>query len=120
MSNLGWYQLITKWSKAVGGPKVFLALVAASGYGIVRVAEAGGKKLIKLVKREKEPKTNLKVYSFTVDGNNSNGLKFISGDEFCVAASDGDSILIEKKDDNNNPYFVSNAWLKGVSNYGDI
>lgn len=44
MGNLGWYQLITTWSKKVGGPKNLLLLVAAGGYTIVRSVEAGGKK----------------------------------------------------------------------------
>ena len=44
MGNLGWYQLITTWSKKVGGPKTLLLLIAAGGYAIVRSVEAGGKK----------------------------------------------------------------------------
>lgn len=31
MSNLGWYQVITTWSKKVGGPLNLLGIVAGVG-----------------------------------------------------------------------------------------
>ena len=60
MGNLGWYQLITTWSKKVGGPKNLLLLVAAGGYTIVRSVEAGGKKVYRLVKDKRKSGTKVK------------------------------------------------------------
>ncbi|MGC4606490.1 hypothetical protein [Enterococcus faecium] len=120
MGNLGWYQLMTTVAKKVGGPKQLLALVAAGGYVIFRGVEAGGKKVIKLVKKDNKEKTTSKVlpaYNFTKDGEGDEGLKFSSGDVFYVAAKHDDVVLIEKENDDNNPYFVSGDWLMEVSSF---
>jgi len=120
MGNLGWYQLMTTVAKKVGGPKQLLALVAAGGYVIIRGVEAGGKKVIKLVKKDNKEKSTSKVlpaYKFIIDGKDDKGLIFSSGDVFYVAARHDDVILIEKEKDDNNPYFVSVDWLMKVSSY---
>lgn len=132
MGNLGWYQLMTTVAKKVGGPKQLLALVAAGGYVIIRVVEAGGKKVIKLVKKviklvklvkkdnkEKYTSKVLPAYKFIIDGKDDKGLIFSSGDVFYVAARHDDVILIEKEKDDNNPYFVSVDWLMKVSSFKD-
>ena len=122
MGNLGWYQLMTTVAKKVGGPKQLLALVAAGGYVIIRGVEAGGKKVIKLVKKDNKEKSTSKVlpaYKFIIDGKDDKGLIFSSGDVFYVAARHDDVILIEKAKDDNNPYFVSVDWLMKVSSFKD-
>ncbi|EGP5052904.1 hypothetical protein E4K19_002603 [Enterococcus faecium] len=122
MGNLGWYQLMTTVAKKVGGPKQLLALVAAGGYVIIRGVEAGGKKVIKLVKKDNKEKSTSKVlpaYKFIIDGKDDKGLIFSSGDVFYVAARHDDVILIEKEKDENNPYFVSVDWLMKVSSFKD-
>lgn len=122
MGNLGWYQLMTTVAKKVGGPKQLLALVAAGGYVIIRCVEAGGKKVIKLVKKDNKEKSTSKVlpaYKFIIDGKDDKGLIFSSGDIFYVAARHDDVILIEKEKDDNNPYFVSVDWLMKVSSFKD-
>lgn len=122
MGNLGWYQLMTTVAKKVGGPKQLLALVAAGGYVIIRGVEAGGKKVIKLVKKDNKEKSTSKVlpaYKFIIDGKDDKGLIFSSGDIFYVAARHDDVILIEKEKDDNNPYFVSVDWLMKVSSFKD-
>ena len=129
MGNLGWSQLMTTVAKKVGGPKQLLALVAAGGYVIIRVVEAGGKKVIKLVKKviklvkkdnkEKYTSKVLPAYKFIIDGKDDKGLIFSSGDVFYVAARHDDVILIEKEKDDNNPYFVSVDWLMKVSSFKD-
>ncbi|AWV30385.1 hypothetical protein CD188_06220 [Limosilactobacillus fermentum] len=122
MGNLGWYRLMTTVAKKVGGPKQLLALVAAGGYVIIRGVEAGGKKVIKLVKKDNKEKSTSKVlpaYKFIIDGKDDKGLIFSSGDVFYVAARHDDVILIEKEKDDNNPYFVSVDWLMKVSSFKD-
>lgn len=122
MGNLGWYKLMTTVAKKVGGPKQLLALVAAGGYVIIRGVEAGGKKVIKLVKKDNKEKSTSKVlpaYKFIIDGKDDKGLIFSSGDVFYVAARHDDVILIEKEKDDNNPYFVSVDWLMKVSSFKD-
>ncbi|WP_270519476.1 hypothetical protein [Limosilactobacillus fermentum] len=122
MGNLGWYQLMTTVAKKVGGPKQLLTLVAVGGYVIIRGVEAGGKKVIKLVKKDNKEKSTSKVlpaYKFIIDGKDDKGLIFSSGDVFYVAARHDDVILIEKEKDDNNPYFVSVDWLMKVSSFKD-
>lgn len=118
MSNLGMYQIFTTIAKKVGGAAVLTGILMASGYVVLRSVEAGGKQVIKLVKEKVNKPTEINtIYSFVVSGVGDNNLKFGENDKFIVAATHGDVVLIEKQNDNNNPYFVSLAWLKKVSNY---
>ena len=41
MSNLGLYQIMTKYAKKMGGPLQFLGAVAVGGYIVIRAVEAG-------------------------------------------------------------------------------
>lgn len=118
MSNLGMYQIFTTIAKKVGGPAVLTGILMASGYVVLRSVEAGGKQVIKLVKEKVNKPTEINtIYSFVVSGVGDNNLKFGENDKFIVTATHGDVVLIEKQNDNNNPYFVSLAWLMKVSNY---
>jgi hypothetical protein len=47
----------------------------------------------------------------------SDGLVFKVGDKYRILDRDGDSILIEKFGDDNNPYFVSAEFLKKISEF---
>ena len=53
MSNLGAYQWFTTISKKVGGPYQLLGITAIEGYTVIRIIEAGGKTVYKLVKKYK-------------------------------------------------------------------
>ncbi|SPC38243.1 hypothetical protein [Latilactobacillus fuchuensis] len=122
MSNLGWYQLLTTIAKKVGGPKVLIGLLLAGGYGIGRVTEASGKKIVKIIKKtdskeESLLKKKLKKYTFTTSGKGDIGLEFNKDELFVVVVTHGASVLIEKERDTNNPYFVDVKWLETVSNY---
>lgn len=120
MGNLGWYQLMTTLAKKVGGPKNLFLLVAAGGYTIVRSVETGGKIVYRLVKNKSKStsqESSLEICAFTENGIGENGLSFSSGDKFFIAEIHDDAVLIEKENDDNNPYFVSANWLQTVSNY---
>ena len=81
---------------------------------------AGGKKVYRLVKDKRKsdkPKSNLESFVFTENGIGENGLSFSKGDKFFIVAIHDDAILIEKENDDNNPYFVSAKWLQTLSNY---
>lgn len=129
MSNLGWYQKITTWSKQVNGPVNLLVLAVASGValdeGILRPI---GKKVLPTVKR---CTSNLKatlagkssseavdtIYEVTTSGKSNEELKFLINDRFRVLETDGDSVLIEKIGDDHNPYYVSANFLGEISDY---
>lgn len=118
MSNLGMYQILTTVSKKVGGPAALTGILMAAGYVVFRSVEAGGKEILKLVKEKTMKPTELNaIYSFVVTGVGDNNLQFEKNDTFIVAATHDDVVLIEKQNDNDNPYFVSLVWLKKVSNY---
>ena len=54
-------------------------------------------------------------------GLDNQGLSFEPGDEIKVIDQDGDSVLIEKMGDDNNPYFIDAAFLNDItSEIGEI
>lgn len=119
MSNLGLYQTITTVSKRVGGPKNLIILTMIAGYGVIRVIEAGGKRVIKVVKKHNK-KVNRKIdkiYKVTSKGKTKCGLELNIGDEYKILEEDGEAILIEKLEDVNSPYFVSADFLGAISDF---
>ena len=118
MSNLGLYQTITTVSKRVGGPRNFLLLVAGGGYVVLRGAEAGVKKIGKMIKGNVErPQLVERYYEITSEGSDDNGLHLKIGDKFRVIEHDNDVILIERIGDTNNPYYTSCLFLESISDF---
>lgn len=122
MSNLGAYQWITSTSKKVGGPVNLLLLTGAAGATLYKSGEIGVKKGIKAFKAYQATKTKClqsdkNIYSVTSPGTSNEGVEFPIGTKFKVLEKDGDSVLIEKIGDKNNPYFVSAEFLCNVSNF---
>ena len=118
MSNLGLYQTMTTVAQKVGGPKKLLLLVAAGGYGVLRIGEAGIKKFIRVIIQYKNNNMiSSKLYVVHSAGESNEGLCFVVGDAFRVLESDGDAVLIEKIGEDNNPYFVSRELLLTISDY---
>ena len=121
MSNLGTYQWITTASKAVGGPKKLLVLTGVIGVAIYKSGELCVKKGIKTIKKRLSSIKHLEnveqVYSVTSFGESNEGVIFPTGSQYSVLEIDGDSVLIEKIGDNNNPYFVSAEFLSSISNF---
>ena len=128
MSNLGAYQWITSTSKKVGGPINLLLLTGAAGgvagstagIAIYKACEFGVKKCVKAIKSHQVSKrkcleVNNKIYSVTSPGTSNEGVEFPIGTKFKVLEIDGDSVLIEKLGDKNNPYFVSVEFLRTIS-----
>jgi len=121
VSNLGGYQLMTTLAKKVGGPTKLALLAFGIGYIILRPSEAVVKKIYNKVKSKIYKNLELSGYTETTfevtsDGKDSNGLEFSIGDKYRILESDGNAILIEKLGDSNNPYFVSDAFLRTISN----
>ena len=120
MSNLGLYQLITQWSKKVGGPRNFLILVASAGALSYKGLELIGKKIYNLAKKNKSIQyTDETTYTINKSAVDNQNLEFNAGDKFKVLETDGTAILIEKMGDKNNPYYVSANFLRTISNWGN-
>ena len=122
MGNLGWYQKIVTLSKAVGGPKNLILLAMGVGYITGRIGETGVKKAYKKIKSEINLKNKASgdlqtVFEVVSYGKDNKGIEFNVGDKFKILESDGDSILIEKAGNANNPYFVSHDFLKSISKF---
>lgn len=119
MSNLGLYQTMTTWSKKMGGPLNLLLAVGVGGYALGRTVEAGGKLIVKSVKKHIENKkaTTPEFYVVHTEGTSNEGLHFSINDRFRVLEVAEDAVLIEKIGDSNNPYFVSAALLHSISNF---
>ena len=121
MSNLGVYQWMTTTAKKVGGPVRFLLLVGTAGAALYKGGEVVVKQCVKTIKVHKKTNSQIedevKLHSVTLNRKSSEGLEFVAGDRFRVLESDGDSVLIEKIGDANNPYFVSADVLRDISDY---
>lgn len=124
MSNLGFYQTITKVIKSVGGSKRFLGLVvaAAGSIGVAggmigyKIGKASSKKSIK----QKSEILASELFTVTSNDVDEQGLKFCTGEKYRVLGSDKDSILIEKMKDSDNPYYVSAEFLKKISDFEKV
>ena len=121
MSNLGWYQVITTWSKKVGGPLNLLGIVAGVWAIGGVVGTKGVEALVSSQKKkaaEKEKAAELlKTYTVSKEGVSNEGLQFHVGETFKVLERDGNAVLIEKLGDDNNPYFVAAELLNEISDY---
>lgn len=119
MSNLGLYQSMTTWAKKVGGPVQLFAAVAVGGYIVIRFGEASVKKVVKTIKNHTAVKRQSVDFLYTVHsaGESNEGLCFNVGDTYRLLEIDGDSALIEKIGDSNNPYFVSANLLRSISDF---
>lgn len=117
MSNLGWYQVMTTLAKKVGGPRNLFFLTLGAGGALYKCGEVAVKKTYKKVKSLNEKEETAKIYNVTVNGKGGKDLVMNCGDTYKILESDGESILIEKIGDSNNPYFVSADFLRTVSDY---
>lgn len=121
MSNLGWYQILTTIAKKVGGPRNLIALIAGGGAVAGGVAVVGGvaikKKVDEALEQKKQAEVAAIVYTVTKESKSNEGLIFKKGTQFKVLETDGDAALIEILDAENNPYFVSAAFLELISDY---
>ena len=124
MSNLGDYQTLTTVSKKLGGPKMLVGYIAipsmVTGAVMCKGSEFLIKKVVKLAKKKYESlqtDSDCAEYDVKKYGISNEGLVFEVGDEFKVLGNDEDSVLIEKKGDKNNPYFVSADLLSDISDY---
>lgn len=111
---------MTTWAKKLGGPKRLIAGIAIGGYAVIRLGEAGVKKLIKIVESNpvKREKYQSKVFFVVHTESKSNeGVAFKVGDKISILEIDKDSVLIEIIDDANSPYFVSADFLKSISDF---
>lgn len=117
MSNLGWYQVMTTVAKKVGGPRNLFLLTLGAGGALYKCGEIAVKKTYKAVRTFNEKTDTIKVYKVTSDGKSGKDLVLNIGDTYRILESDGESMLIEKIGDSNNPYFVSADFLQSVSDY---
>ena len=123
MSNLGWYQIITTLSKKVGGPKILIGLVIAGGLAVGTGLGIGGTLLTQKGNKSRKKSKDIsylengRTFTISAEHKDKNGLDLKVGDKFKVLESDGNSILIEKLDDLNNPYFTSLSILKSISDF---
>ena len=115
MSNLGWYQTMTTVSKTMGGPVNFVVANSVGGYLLLRIVEGGIKWVIKRVKARNNQKEGKSAeYEVKTYGKDDQGLELKPGEVVKILGRDGDAVLIEKLEADNNPYFVSADFLKRV------
>lgn len=117
MSNLGWYQGMTTAAKRVGGPKNLLILTLVTGGVLYKCGETISKKIYNSVKGVSEKNESPQIYKVTAEGKDGKHLLLNVGDTFRILESDGDSVLIEKIGDPQNPYFTSADFLRSVSDF---
>jgi len=108
---------MTTLAKKVGGPRNLFLLTLGAGGALYKCGEVAVKKTYKKVKSLNDKSEKSKVYNVIADGKCGKDLVLSSGDTYKILESDGESILIEKIGDSNNPYFVSADFLRTVSDY---
>ena len=108
---------MTTAAKKVGGPKNLFLLTLGAGGAIYKCGEMVVKKAYHTVKSLTDKAEISQVYKVIADGKDGKNLVFNVGDTYRVLESDGESVLIEKIGDSNNPYFVSADFLRSVSDF---
>lgn len=125
MSNLGWYQTFTTISKKIGGPLNLIATAACLGVGIGIGIDEGCRFVVRRATQKRKnmfdkkrlPEDEDLVYTVTEEATNNEGVQFMKGSKIRLLQIDKDACLIELIGDDNNPYFVSKAFLESISNY---
>ncbi|RPE73817.1 MULTISPECIES: hypothetical protein [unclassified Frondihabitans] len=127
MSNLGFYQDMTKLAKKVGGPLVLAGLTAAGGYLVGRAGEFGVVTGVKQVAKKarsagaKRARTiaTLPVFTVHTEADCGGGLTMAPGQTFRVTERDGDMAMVAIVGDKDSPYPVSGALLATFSDFID-
>lgn len=120
MSNLGGYQWMTTTAKKLGGVENFVLTIATVGATVGVAIYEGGKWCVKQLYLRKDKKQNTlesKIYTINSPGKSNNGVEFMVDDQFRILETDGEAVLIERINDQNNPYFVSAELLQNISDY---
>lgn len=133
MSNLGGYQTITTLIKRVGGPEVAVKLAGAAGVFLLvagGAAYAGAQKATPAVKQKAQQLFEKwksqggrpdelagSTYTVTSAVVDEQGLVLDVGTVFRVLEKDGDAVLIEIDDNDDNPWFVSADLLARISDF---
>ena len=121
MSNLGWYQVMTTTAKKVGGMENMVGLLVGGGVVLGGCVVAGGiavkHKIDNVLDEKKKERETAIIHTVITEGQSNEGLTFKPGDQFRVLELDGDATLIERMNDENNPYFVSAEFLRSISDY---
>ncbi|MCJ0537694.1 hypothetical protein [Enterococcus cecorum] len=123
MSNLGGYKWLTTTAKKVGGPENLVLLIAGTGAIVYKGSEVVVKKSIKKIKKRMSNKfhsskiKDLHIYTVNTDVVSMEGVEFKKGDQFRVLEVDKEVVMIEIIGNNNNPFFVTNNFLRKISDY---
>ena len=119
MSNLGWYQIMTTWSKKVGGPLQLMGLFAGGGFvlggGTVTIGKSVKKKIGESFEKKRKAAEKAIIHTVHTESRSNEGLLFKEGDTFRILETDGDAALIEIIGNDCNPYFVSLKFLRSIS-----
>ncbi len=97
-----------------------MALLMGGGYLLGKGSEVVIKKIVKATKKNSKNSREYhskKIFEVTANGKYNDEIEMVIGDRYRVLESDGDSILIEKINDSNNPYFVSADFLHKISKF---
>lgn len=122
MSNLGAYQVMTTLAKRVGGPKFLLGYTMVGGYFVLRISEAGVKKVVTTIKSLyadlSDNAQDCNEYTVTTSATGNDGVHYHAGDKIRILDQlEGNAALIEKVGDENSPYLETVSFLKSISSY---
>lgn len=121
MSNLGTYQTITRLSKAVGGPKIFMGMLVGAGVTVGSLTTAfiilARSKNKKEIKNSISDIKNSNTYETIIADESNEEILFNVGDKIEVLEVDGDAVLINKIGDKNSPYYVAIDFLEKISDF---
>jgi hypothetical protein len=125
VSNLGFYQDMTKLAKKVGGPVALAVITAAGGYIVGRTGElgvvTGVKQVAKKVRTAGTKRARkvamLPIFTVHTGADCGGGLMMTPGQQFRVIGRDGDMVEVANVGDKNPYYVVSAELLATISDY---
>lgn len=118
MNCLNEYQTAASWTKKVGGPRNLGGLIFGAGLLSGLLLSAVAWIMVENTREEDDRKETSKknnTFEVTNPGVDQAGLVFEAGDEFTVLSKKDGSVFIVMNDDESNPVYVSDVFLKSVS-----
>lgn len=118
MNNLSDYQTAANWTRKAGGPKILGGLIFGAGLLTGALLTGVAWLIVDNSRKEDTQKESIKknhTFEVTAPGVDESGLTFEVGDTFTVLSKKDGSVSILRDEDDGEPVYVSDAFLKSIS-----
>lgn len=118
MNKLSEYQTAANWTRKAGGPKVLGGVIFGAGLLTGALLTAAAWLIVDHSREEESKKESIKknnTFEVTAPGIDESGLSFEAGDTFTVLSKRNGSVSILRGDEDSEPVYVSDDFLKSIS-----